>query len=424
MAIVLDASAVAQFAAEGALVVNDLFPSTLAEEALATDVAQHLDAVLDAFAAANPRSALANTATRSAITAASVVHRLALAEAACPGISVVVHKTAWAGNALRRIWAHERVVGAVDQLLGAVEASAPGSRCRKGRGVAAHPAFNLRCKPPVASSTRGVEGNVPWHQDVAYVVTADDVRQMAASADAVAPGACATPQLTMWVPLVDMAGLGAAEEATTRTDAPRDGSSMSSAVRAGPLEVALGPWCASPALLPHDGVDAGTWYVSVAAEAGASEDGSTVQFARRRLCHDVRPGGAVFFTSYTPHRALPNTLSETGAARWTADFRFQRPGLETGCECDALPLDGAAVDWEALPCCRRVDCAAEAARVLSRDEGGGDRAAPSFLEPVIGGPWMDAWPMPRPSLHLAAYRDGTVAFPAPRYAGPKDAATD
>jgi hypothetical protein len=440
------------FIHDGYLIVPDLFDPTLAVEARRTDVQNHLNNLVVALTA---HSNAADAAESGA--PATRCERLSDVEAALPGFATIMHKTAWAGPALRRIWGNERVVAAVRQLLTAADPQNGGTRA-----VAAHPAFNLRCKIPAAAVD---ETTVPWHQDVAYVMSREDVTSRGFDSTATAlsssPGdegqhgepqrsanpqvsttghersssAATTMQLTMWVPLVDMLALEAAElTLATQRAMAADGNEValpapsSSGALAGPLQVLPGPWverfrAGDAPVLPHVGCEAGTWYLYI--PDAELREAAAASMCPPVTCGAVPLGGAVFFTGYTPHRSLPNVLHATGATRWTADFRFQFAGLPTGCDADALPLtdtDGRILvnpDWEQLQCCRPVDPVSEAERRnIEHDCGSGGTAGgePSYLQPVIGGPWMDAWPMPTATRHVQAYRSGHVAFPMPRYA--------
>jgi len=143
-----------------------------------------------------------------------------------------------------------------------------------GGEITCNPIQHLRFKMPtsVKQDTQGYEGSVPWHQDAA--VTWEEADH--------------TDIITVWIPLVD---------ATKQT---------------GCMEVIPGVF--EGGYLEHI-AEGGT---QIKPEAMPDRDPITAE---------VRKGGAVLMSRYTPHRSTPN-VSET--VRWSLDLRFQKTGLPTG----------------------------------------------------------------------------------------------
>ena len=85
-----------------------------------------------------------------------------------PGASILLHKNDELGPAAKRLWSNEKLLDAVEQIV--------------GPDIAGHPVWNLRIKLP-----RNVQDEVPWHQDNGYFE--DDAEN--------------TMICTAWIPLLD-----------------------------------------------------------------------------------------------------------------------------------------------------------------------------------------------------------------------------
>ena len=78
------------------------------------------------------------------------------------------HKSLFLGPAIKHLWSNEKLLDAVEQIVGPT--------------IAANPVWNLRIKLP-----RNAPEEVPWHQDNGYFD--DDIR--------------GTMICTAWIPLLD-----------------------------------------------------------------------------------------------------------------------------------------------------------------------------------------------------------------------------
>ncbi len=94
--------------------------------------------------------------------------RLTKLEEEFSGAAVLIHIGGILGPGLADLWASQKLLDVVEQIL--------------GPEIAGHPVWNLRSKTPLNPLT-----TVPWHQDTAYL----------------APGAEHTLQPTAWIPLID-----------------------------------------------------------------------------------------------------------------------------------------------------------------------------------------------------------------------------
>ncbi|XP_052270079.1 uncharacterized protein LOC127871318 isoform X2 [Dreissena polymorpha] len=96
------------------------------------------------------------------------LERLTKVEAAFPGACIICSKLGAVPQALKDLWANERLLNVIEQLI--------------GPDIAGNPAWNLRTKVPNNSVT-----TVPWHQDVSYLDN-DTYRMLIP---------------TVWIPFVD-----------------------------------------------------------------------------------------------------------------------------------------------------------------------------------------------------------------------------
>lgn len=85
-----------------------------------------------------------------------------------PGVSVIHHKSDNLAPSIKKLWSNEKLLDAVEQIV--------------GPSIAANPVWNLRIKLP-----RNAPEEVPWHQDNGYFE----------------PDACETMMCTAWIPLLD-----------------------------------------------------------------------------------------------------------------------------------------------------------------------------------------------------------------------------
>jgi hypothetical protein len=155
-----------------------------------------------------------------------------------------------------------------ERLLDVVE-------CLLGSEIECNPIQHLRAKLPWAldeERPRGLEGNVPWHQDVAVTTEDSDASEI----------------ITFWLPLVDATAATGCMEV------------IPGAFKSGYLRhVAEGGTTIDPQVLPHS------------APATA----------------ECRKGGVVIMSKYTPHRGLDN---HSDIIRWSIDLRYHKTGVPSG----------------------------------------------------------------------------------------------
>ncbi|WAR20076.1 hypothetical protein MAR_001914 [Mya arenaria] len=77
-------------------------------------------------------------------------HRLTKLEEEFPGANVILHKVPNMPMGYRKLWANERLLNLMEQLI--------------GPDIAGNPVWNLRTKTPQNEAT-----TVPWHQDCGYL---------------------------------------------------------------------------------------------------------------------------------------------------------------------------------------------------------------------------------------------------------------
>ncbi|KAL5009282.1 hypothetical protein ScPMuIL_014863 [Solemya velum] len=94
--------------------------------------------------------------------------RLTKLEEEFPGANVLLHKLGRLPQSFRNVWANERMLNVVEQLI--------------GPNIAASPVWNLRTKTPTNEAT-----TVPWHQDCCYFDQSN----------------YKTMLITAWIPLID-----------------------------------------------------------------------------------------------------------------------------------------------------------------------------------------------------------------------------
>lgn len=175
---------------------------------------------------------------------AGFYERLTLLNKEFKGAAVLLHKRGYLLPAFRQLWANERLLNVVEQLI--------------GPDIAAHPVWNLRTKTPHNEQT-----TVPWHQDNAYLD----------------PSSLATLQVTAWIPLVD---------ATVET---------------GCLQVVSGGH-RKGVTAKHICCAGDTWYVGI--EEAEMESTLGVDIERDTVTCEVPMGGVLFLNNCIPHRSLEN----------------------------------------------------------------------------------------------------------------------
>lgn len=200
-----------------------------------------------------------------------------------------------------------------------------------GPDVDGHPFLAVRPKPPGVSLF-----TVPWHQDSAYL---ED-------------GAQGTPQITVWVPLMD---------------ATRDNGCM---------EFAKGAHKQRRELLhvSQNYMEYGNaaWYLEIPPSETSSFD--VVE------C-EVKRGSCIVFGHLAPHRSLPN-LSST--CRWSIDFRYLAAGGFAGTQQPAVPFMRERVS--------EASNAEELKRAYISRQAGRDRTM--WRHRVENAVWKERWVQP------------------------------
>lgn len=163
-----------------------------------------------------------------------------------PGTSVVFFKMSQrVVPSIQKIWANERLLNVIEQLI--------------GPEIAGHPVWNLRPTAPKAQLTL-----VPWHQDAGYLQT----------------DSYSVLQPTAWIPFLDT------NEENGCLQFVSGGHKMG--------KVAM-----------HQCCHGGTWYVML--EEKEMEKTLGVNMKEDVVTCPVNYGGMVLFNNLIPHQGIPNT---------------------------------------------------------------------------------------------------------------------
>lgn len=166
-----------------------------------------------------------------------------------------------------------------------------------GPEVAGHPVWSLRPKTPLNPLA-----TVPWHQDAA----------------ALAPGAEKTFQPSAWIPLVDV------DEVAGPVQVLRGGHRFGKVFR--------------HQLQREEGHEQ-SWYLEIPEHE--LPDGEVVSCP-------VAKGAVLLMHNLLPHRSTENYAK---SVRWSVDFRWQRPGDDSGCRGQKEPIllrsakPGFQIEW-------------------------------------------------------------------------------
>ncbi|XP_076801270.1 uncharacterized protein LOC143445823 [Clavelina lepadiformis] len=171
-------------------------------------------------------------------------NRLTYLEGEFKGTAVLLHKQGILPNSFQNLWADEKMLNVVEQII--------------GPEIAGHPVWNLRTKTPHNEQT-----TVPWHQDNAYL----------------APCSLETLQLTAWIPLVDANMVN------------------------GCMQVASGGH-RKGITAKHTCCAGGTWYVQLEEQDMVKELG--VDLLKDVTTCEVPYGGVLLMNNAIPHQSLEN----------------------------------------------------------------------------------------------------------------------
>lgn len=232
---------------------------------------------------------------------AGFYERLTLLNKEFKGAAVLLHKKGLLLPAFQELWANERLLNAVEQLI--------------GPDIAAHPVWNLRTKTPHNEQT-----TVPWHQDNAYMD----------------PSAAGTLQVTAWIPLID---------ATAET---------------GCLQMVSGGH-RTGVTAKHICCVGDTWYVGL--EEAEMEGALGVDVDKDTVTCEVPMGGVVFFNNCTPHRSLENRSNKTRWSldlRWQHPDRPNGfHGLKDSLTLRRKSQPNLSVDWKPFERWNRTEVQSE-----------------------------------------------------------------
>ncbi|KAI8517255.1 hypothetical protein Bbelb_058360 [Branchiostoma belcheri] len=221
---------------------------------------------------------------------ANLFERLILLEKEYPGISVILHKTPKLPKGFRDLWAHDRLLNVMEQLV--------------GPEIAGHPNWNLRPKTP-----QNQQMDVPWHQDNAYF----------------APELLGTFVGTAWIPFLDV----------------NAGNGCMQMVKHGHRQGVTAK---------HVCCMGGTWYVEMV--EGELQNTLGCDIEKDVVTCEINYGSVIFFNNATPHRSLPNVSNEVRWSldlRWMDPAK---PVGIWGLK-DCLPMRSAKnpdmkIEWEAF----------------------------------------------------------------------------
>ncbi|XP_022344797.2 uncharacterized protein LOC111137580 [Crassostrea virginica] len=213
--------------------------------------------------------------------------RLTKIEEEFPGANIILHKTGKLPQAFRNLWANDKLLNVIEQLI--------------GPDIATSPVWNLRTKIPKNNATI-----VPWHQDSGYFDNQ--------SYEVMIP--------TAWIPLLDTDDFNGGMQVAKKGH------------RTGRVATHQCCW-------------GNTWYVMLEEEEMKKTLG--VDIDNDVITCPVPYGGMLLFNNLTPHRSLPNISKQIRWAldlRWQRpDKPYGLYGLKDGI---LVRKDGKNVepDWE------------------------------------------------------------------------------
>jgi len=266
--------------------------------------------------------------------------RLIKLEEEFPGANVILHKVPNMPEGYRRLWANERLLNLVEQII--------------GPDIAGNPVWNLRTKTPQNEAT-----TVPWHQDCGYM---DNT-----SYKMIVP--------TAWVPLLD------ANEDNGCLQFAENGH------KTGRIAVHKCCW-------------GGTWYVMCDDDEMANTLG--VDLDKDIKTCPIPYGGLVLFHNAVPHRSLPNISKDVRWSldlRWQ---RPSDPdglwGLKKPVVMRSKDNPNMEIDWTEFDSVDRHSQQKKAVNdTLEQEED------PEF-DTTIPGPWMKKWEIIHMNKHTDRYR--------------------
>jgi len=179
-----------------------------------------------------------------------------------PGASLIFTHSNIIDSGLFKFWSSEKILNIVESVL--------------GKDVDGHPFFAVRPKPPEVDLFV-----VPWHQDSSYL---EDGAQLA-------------PQVTCWVPLMDVN------------------------FKNGCMEMAVGEHLDGEkrhVAEEYEELGNSSWYLEI--------EPSIVSAFKTEIC-EIKRGDVIMFTHLTPHHSSPNLSNN---CRWSIDMRYIQAGQFSG----------------------------------------------------------------------------------------------
>lgn len=267
--------------------------------------------------------------------------RLIKIEEDFPGANVILHKVPNMPMGYRDLWANERLLNLVEQLI--------------GPDIAGNPVWNLRTKTPQNEAT-----TVPWHQDNGYLDN-NSYKMLIPTA---------------WVPLLD------ANETNGCLQFAEKGH------RTGRTATHQCCW-------------GGTWYVIL--EDQEMKDKLGVDMEKDIKTIPVPYGGLVLFNNLTPHRSLPNMSNEVRWSldlRWQ---RAQDPdglwGLKKPVLMRKKDDPDFKIDWTEFDSVDRHAKQKQAAAGAEMPE-----IHDTEFDTTLPGPWMKKWEIVHMNKHTERHR--------------------
>lgn len=410
-----------QYYTDGYLILDNIIPQSLID-----GCKDDINGLVDQLA----HKLYANNLIKNKHENAGFYQRLSLLEEEFPGASVLLHKFGKLNTkdtkSIIDTWSFDGLTSVAEQLLqldpslkAKYKNSKNGTINMKGKsnysysysynkdcGLAAHPVWNLRCKIP-----NNEESTVPWHQDTAYV-------------DSKAWG---THQLTAWVPLLN---------ATIETGCMQ-------LIKGGHL---------NGNVATHTSCSGNTWYVDLAEDVLRCEiiqDKPYLRYLKKNpnsntneneidlndyitTC-EVAEGSVLLLNNVIPHRSLNNFSDKI---RWSIDLRWQNYNESSGFDHvkDLLLIKSYdkqfnqiypnyKPDWDHWDKVNRITAfdgdtsTQQSSNDDDDDESDNQQSKQNEndststgagqtigeLDPIIVGPWMEAWEVVHQSKHSKAY---------------------
>eukprot|EP00118_Oscarella_pearsei_P025637 m.308505 g.308505 ORF g.308505 m.308505 type:complete len:393 (+) comp44135_c0_seq1:74-1252(+) len=273
---------------------------------------------------------------------AGFYQRLILLDKQYPGAAVLLHKMGYLPEAFRTLWADERLLNVVEQII--------------GPNIAGHPVWNLRPKTP-----HNEQATVPWHQDTAYLEKT----------------CWNTMQVTAWIPLLD-----------TNTQ-----NGCMQVIRGGHR---LGKTAT------HTCCSGGSWYVDL--DVKEMEKTLDIDYERDIVTCEIPLGGVLWLNNVIPHRSLENYSDQVRWSldlRWQDPNKPS--GFWSIKDMVIMRKAGDpdyTVNWTKFANEDRTKL--QMAEMGKMDSAARDNP----FDTTIAGPWMNMWELTHHNKHTKAFLRG------------------